>query len=614
MGLSVSLSNALSGMNATQEGLEVLSRNISNAGSPGYHRQSLVLTDRNSVSGSYVNSIGTERAFVSALQVQYGQNASSLGYADSRADSLAQVEQALGKVGDAGALGTVYQDFENSLQGLVTSPDDYATRAHVVSSAQDLVESLNRTTNTIQELRQDSEVQMASHVAELNSMLGSLEHVNNELRDFSIQDSGRNSLLDERDRLVAQISELVDARVEYRNDDSVAMTTTSGLGLIDTGATIFEFSGVGTINANSQFSFNANENGVGTLSAITPSGYVVNVIEQGMVRSGRIGAAIEMRDVTLVELQGQVDDIAASLAQSLSTIKTEGDNVAGPPEGFSLDLANMQSGNDFTVSYSVGGIEQNVRVVRVDDTSKLPMDSIGANGERVIGLDFSGGIGAVASALDAALGGAVNVSNPAGTTIQIVDDGAANTSNINSMTSSATVSANQGAGLALNLFTDQSNVAFTNSLDGSGQKTGFAGRIAINEAVLNNNQLLVQYDSGGSLGDTSRAELLLSQLEGMSFTSETATSAITGSFRLSGSAQDMITQMLNYQGTQISSANSEKQTRELSLEAIGLRMNDEYGVNIDEEMARLMELQNAYAASARVVSVVQELIDTLMKI
>ncbi len=614
MGLSVSLSNALSGMNATQEGLEVLSRNISNAGSPGYHRQSLVLTDRNSVSGSYVNSIGTERAFVSALQVQYGQSASSLGYADSRADSLAQVEQALGKVGDAGALGTVYQDFENSLQGLVTSPDDYATRALVVSSAQDLVESLNRTTNTIQELRQDSEVQMVSHVSELNSMLGSLEHVNNELRDFSIQDSGRNSLLDERDRLVAQISELVDARVEYRNDDSVAMTTTSGLGLIDTSATVFEFNGVGAINASSQFSFDANENGVGTLSAITPSGYVVNVIEQGMVRSGRIGAAIEMRDVTLVELQGQVDDIAASLAQSLSTIETAGDIVAGPPDGFSLDLANMQSGNDFTVSYSVGGIEQTVRVVRVDDVSNLPMDSIGANGERVIGLDFSGGIGAVATALDAALGGAINVSNPAGTTLQIVDDGAANTSNINSMVSKTTVNANQGAGLALNLFTDQSNVAFTNSLDGRGQKTGFAGRIAINEAVLNNNQLLVQYESGGSLGDTSRAELLLSQLEGMSFTSETATSAITGSFRLSGSAQDMISQMLNYQGTQISSANSEKQTRELSLEAIGLRMNDEYGVNIDEEMARLMELQNAYAASARVVSVVQELIDTLMNI
>jgi flagellar hook-associated protein 1 len=36
-------------------------------------------------------------------------------------------------------------------------------------------------------------------------------------------------------------------------------------------------------------------------------------------------------------------------------------------------------------------------------------------------------------------------------------------------------------------------------------------------------------------------------------------------------------------------------------------------VDINEEVARLMELQNAYAANARVASVVQELLDTLMQ-
>ena len=43
-------------------------------------------------------------------------------------------------------------------------------------------------------------------------------------------------------------------------------------------------------------------------------------------------------------------------------------------------------------------------------------------------------------------------------------------------------------------------------------------------------------------------------------------------------------------------------------------MDAEYGVDIDEEMARLIELQNAYAASARVISIAQELIDALMRI
>ncbi len=614
MGLSLSLSNALSGMNATQRGLEILSRNIANAGSPGYHKQTLVLADRNKISGSYVNSIGVKRAFVSALQIQYGQGISNLGYADLRADFLATIEQILGKPGDDGSLMDVYQNFENSLQSLITSPEDYAIRANVVSSAQILTETLNRATSTVQGLRQEAEGQLASHVGDLNRMLSSLEEVNGRLRDYSIQDDSRNSLLDERDRLVAQISELADVRVDYRPDDSVALTTISGLGLIDNGATRFEFQAVGTLTANSLFSYDASKNGVGTLTAVTPSGYQVNVIEQGLIRSGRIGALIEMRDNLLVELQGQLDDIAANLAQSLSSVNTQGDIVSGPPDGFSIDLTNMQGGNEFYLQYTIGSVEHNVRVIRVDDNSKLPMDYTGPNGERVIGLDFSAGMGAVASALDSVLGPAINVSNPSGNILQIVDDGAANTSNINSLTSRTTITASQGAGLALNIFTDQNNAPFTNSLDGNGQLTGFAGRISVNEEILSNNELLVKYDAGTSLGDVSRAQLLLSQLENMRFTSNNASSNMSGNFRLNGNARDMISQMLNYQGSSISSAYSAKQTSQLSLEAVEARMRDEYGVNIDEEMARLMELQNAYAASARVVSVVQDLLDTLMRI
>ena len=43
-------------------------------------------------------------------------------------------------------------------------------------------------------------------------------------------------------------------------------------------------------------------------------------------------------------------------------------------------------------------------------------------------------------------------------------------------------------------------------------------------------------------------------------------------------------------------------------------MDSEYGVNVDEEMARLMELQNAYAANARIISVVQDLMNKLMQL
>ena len=69
--------------------------------------------------------------------------------------------------------------------------------------------------------------------------------------------------------------------------------------------------------------------------------------------------------------------------------------------------------------------------------------------------------------------------------------------------------------------------------------------------------------------------------------------------------------MLNYQGTTIGSALTARDNRQLTLDTISTQMESEYGVNLDEEMARLTELQSAYAANARVVSVVKELLDTL---
>jgi flagellar hook-associated protein 1 FlgK len=50
------------------------------------------------------------------------------------------------------------------------------------------------------------------------------------------------------------------------------------------------------------------------------------------------------------------------------------------------------------------------------------------------------------------------------------------------------------------------------------------------------------------------------------------------------------------------------------MDALNSRMDSEYGVNVDDEMARLMELQNAYAANARVIAVVQDLLNRLMEL
>lgn len=615
MGLSLSLSNALAGMRSNQAGLDVVSRNVSNAGTPGYHRQSLNIVGDEGITSSSVRTMGVQRAFEASLQRQYNNSVTSTSFASVRADFLTRMETFFGVPGDTNSLDTRYSSFENSLTALTASPDDYATRAQVMSSAADLAHTLNRLSGSVQDLRRETEERISGTVAQLNNSLTSLADVNSKLADNSLEAGSKSGLFDERDRLVADIAEIIDVQVDYRDNGTVALMTRSGLGLLDGTPSQFAFDPAGNLSASSLFDLDSAESGVGVLSMTTASGVNLDLVQQGVLQSGSLGALVELRDVTLVDVQSQLDDIAASLALSLSTIETEGDAaVDGDAAGFDIDLGDLQAGNSFTLNYTEAGDDQTVRVVRVDDAGLLPMDYTDDDGVRVLGIDFSTGVGDAATDIQAALGAGLVISNPAGDTLRILDDGLAATTDVSGLSARTTVTDNQGQGLGINLFVDSSGASFTDSLDGIGQRVGFASRIGISTEILNNNSLLVQYQSDGSLGDATRANHILDQLSSESFTGGITKSSAQGKFRLSGNVQQLVAQMLNYQGGSIATAQSVADTEVIGLDTLNLRIEDEYGVNIDEEMARLMELQNAYSANARVVSIVQELLDRLMSI
>jgi flagellar hook-associated protein 1 FlgK len=228
-------------------------------------------------------------------------------------------------------------------------------------------------------------------------------------------------------------------------------------------------------------------------------------------------------------------------------------------------------------------------------------------------MDFSGGASAVAAGLSTALGAGFTVSG-VGSTLTVLDDGAGNTTDVGALTGHSTSTGLQNGTLALNLFVDRGNADFTNSLAGKGQKLGFAGRIGINAALLADNTLLVKSTPSGSLGNAARPDYLLDQLQSMSFASAQTNLTDPTAGRLGGTVNDLIAQTMNHAGNLAATAIGEADTQELTMETLTQRLDSEYGVNVDEEMARLMELQNAYAANSRVISVVQELMNRLMEI
>ena len=611
MGLTVALGNALSGLKAGNSSLEVLSRNVSNAGTPGYHRQSINLIDNSSTGSSYVLQGGVQRAFNSTLQAYYNTQVADTSYASTMASYLDKLQSYMGKVGDPGSLDTVFGDFQTALQGLATSPDDYTSRSQLVTNAKALASTLNRLSSSLQGMRQDTENAIGASVNELNRNLSTLKDVNDRLSDFGTDQTSRQTLLDQRDRLVASIAEQIDVTADYRADGSVSLMTRSGVGILDNKASTFQFSPAGSLSATTQFNLDASQSQVGTLTLVTPSGLQLDLVQQDVVKAGALGALIDLRDDVLPTAQSQLDEIAAGLAQAFSTNQTAGTaTTSGATQGFAVDLSPIRDGNDFTFTYTEGGKQKSARVVSVDDPSKLPMDYVDANGTRVIGLDFNtNDATSVANQLNTMFGGKVSFAGT-GSNLSVLD-GTAGTTHIQSATVRSTSTGVQDGGLGLSLFVDSGNSDFTNSLDGKGQKLGFASRISVNSAVVADNSLLVKYDADTPLGDTERADYLASQLDSLRFVSTDRSGPRTGNFTLSGNVGDLISQTVNYQGDTIATALANHDTQSQSLDVLGQRMDSEYGVNVDEEMSRLMELQNAYSANARVVSVVQELLQAL---
>lgn len=609
MGLTTSLTHAISGLRINQDSMSILSKNVANSGTPGYHRQSLTVVDYNSQDSSYAKSIGATRAFNTSLQTYYNRQVSDTSNSSVQAAYLDRLQGFLGKPGSAESLDTVYANLQNAMSALATSPDDYTTRSNAVAQAQAMAEQLNSLSTSVQTMRQETEGQMAADAHDLNGMLSSLQEVNNRMLDLGMDDSSRATLLDQRDRLVSSVAELIDVKADYRGDGTVSLMTRSGVGLLDNGVSTFKFESAGNLAATSQFDPNSSTTKVGKLTLTTPSGLTLDLVSQGVIQGGELGGLITLRDKTLVEAQDQLDEIASGLAQAFSTVQTPGAAATvGAATGFDVDLTNMQKGNDFLLNYTVNGVESKVRVVNSTD----PVDYKDAAGTRVIGINLSGNPTSAASLLQAKLPG-LTVSTTGANNLRIVDDGAAGTTDVKSVTMRTTATALQGSGNAFSLFVDSGNAAFTNNLDSDPpQKTGFASRIAINSGILADNRLLVQNTVGGTLGSADRPNYIIAQMNSLKFVSG-GNPATTSKFQLSGNLSEVISQVVGFQGASINAALTKKDDRQLTLDTVVQQMDTDYGVNVDDEMGKLMEIQNAYSANARVVSVVKDLLDALLQ-
>ncbi|GGE40493.1 hypothetical protein GCM10007276_17290 [Agaricicola taiwanensis] len=729
MGLTTTLSSALSGLRATQSGLELVANNVANAQTPGYTRKALgmeVSLSGNSTTGVRVTDV--QREIDIYLQRQIRTETAGAGYADARASMLDRLQRLFGAPGADGSMDSFVNSFGASLDALVTSPESSAARTDVIANAQLLAQSLNQISNQVQQLRSDANSALSDLTFNANNLLQNLASIQDKLGNSVTSGTAHADLLDQRDATLTQLAEIMDIQVISRENDQISVYTTTGISLYEAGRPAqLVFDKEVSVSPETLYSRDPETRSIGTIVIKNGAGEEIDLLGPNGVKSGQMRAYGEMRDETLVEAQNQVDELAASLAEAFGS-RTVSDTDGS--DGFDIDLKGLQRGDTANISFTQGGRTYNVTLINSANPASTNITNAltASPNDIVIGVNFDpSDLAGTAAAINAALAGHADL--PADVPTVTLGGTAQNPSltattsgsaTVTGVSADITVTALTNDGLEVPLFVDagRNNQVYTGNVDGIPQRLGFAGRIAVNPAVVKDPSSLVIYQttpsttpypaettaesafdyaaltpgdtftfqlSGGSavtltsgtdftdqatflaalntaLGtdgtasfdalnalsieltsttrtltlsgevaeavgidgtsepwvptldsDTARPKFLRDAFEaaGRLFRPDTG---IGGTTPFSGSISAFARSIVETQGRNFEFAARIAEGQSVVLTSLRDRFAETSGVDIDQEMAKLLQLQTAYAANARVMTAVKDLMDQLLAI
>ncbi|HBG5345480.1 TPA: flagellar hook-associated protein FlgK [Clostridioides difficile] len=217
-GLFSILNTANSGMNAHQKSIQTISHNISNLDTDGYSRQRTEFaTNSPMYMPSLSNSIGrgqlgtgvhvtdVTRARNSFYDYQFRAEAHKYGNTVSKYDYYNTIETILNEPSDYGISAGI-DDFFKGWESLSKDINSDSKKSLVVENASNLATLISESYKKLDKLKGDIDSNIDTEIKQINDMLKSLEDLNKSIDIISGSGSTPNDLLDERDRILDNLS------------------------------------------------------------------------------------------------------------------------------------------------------------------------------------------------------------------------------------------------------------------------------------------------------------------------------------------------------------------------------------------------------------------------
>ena len=312
MSLTTSLNIARSALYAAGQQSSVTARNIANANVPGASRKDTATV---SLEGGGVRLTQITRAANPALAKNVLNSSSASSSKQAVVDYLDRLDvTSLDPELEASPAAAI-QKLADSLQTLSSAPGETILAKATVSRANELALNLNNASAVVQQARQEADTDIATSVTRLNNLLSQFDDLNSRVVEGTQSGADVTDELDERDRVLLNISQEVGIRVNRRTDNDMAIYTDSGVTLFDKVTRGVTFTSSASLPAGT------------TGEAVYIDGVAVTGDSATMpIKSGRLFGLASVRDDLSVTYQSQLDEIARGLIETFA----ESDQNATP--------------------------------------------------------------------------------------------------------------------------------------------------------------------------------------------------------------------------------------------------------------------------------------------
>ncbi len=326
-GVSGLVSNAVTGLQAAQDALQVTGNNISNVNTPGYSREQVVQTTQPaSLYGGLYLGNGTDlttvtRSYSNFLQTQVWSTTASASGANTLNSELQSLVNLFG--GNASGLSSAVNQFFSSGVGQVAAlPSDIPSRQALISQAQTLSQTLNNAGQQLLDTSNGVNQQIGQSVDTINSLTGQIAQLNIKINSLTTSTNSPNTLLDQRDQLVTQLSAQLGVSV-LQQGTQLNVYTTTGQVLV-AGSQSYQLQTAPNPYDPSQTEVAYASNGA--------------ILSQGL-QGGTLGGLLQFRSQVLQPAQDGLGRIADALAQLMNNQQAQGLDMYGK-----LGAAMFQSG------------------------------------------------------------------------------------------------------------------------------------------------------------------------------------------------------------------------------------------------------------------------------